>query len=145
MSTDTSSTRTTPPAAAMHHVNPTTWSQAFGYDQGQLRTGVSAILTIAGQGPVDESGRLLHDGDPAAQVALALANVERVLTAAGMELADLAQMRLYVTDIGAALGVHDTVVERLAAAGARPPMTLVEVSRLALPGMTVEIDGIAIR
>ena len=141
-------TSTSPPSsgpAVLRRINPTTWSAPFGYDQGQLRTGASAILTIAGQGSVDAAGRLLHHGDPAAQLALTLANVEGVLSAAGMAFADLAQVRVYVTDMAAALDVYDLVVEHLRAAGATPPTTLVEVSRLAIPGMTVEIDAIAIR
>lgn len=134
-----------PAVSEARRINPTTWSATFGYDQGQLRTGVTSILTIAGQGPIGAAGELLHHDDPAAQLALALANLERVLTAAGWELTDLAQLRIYVTDMSAALDVYDIVVEHLGAAGATPPTTLVEVSRLAIPGMTVEIDAIAIR
>src|SRR4051812_27612861 len=80
-------------------VNPTTWSQAYGYDQGQLRPLPAAILTVAGQGPLDSSGRLMHEDDPAAQLALAFANVADVVRDAGLRVADLAQLRIYVTDI----------------------------------------------
>ena len=58
--------------------------------------------------------------------------------------ADIAQLRVYTTDMDAALAVWDTLAERLAEMGARPPATLVEVSRLAVPGMTVAIEAIAI-
>lgn len=132
-------------AVTFGRINPSSWTVASGYDQGQVRHSPRAILTIAGQGSVDAAGRLLHEGDMAAQLALALSNVEAVLTAAGMTAADLAQLRIYVTDIDAALAVFDTVVEHLAAVGATPPATLVEVSRLAVAGMAVEIDGLAIR
>jgi enamine deaminase RidA (YjgF/YER057c/UK114 family) len=131
--------------ADVRRINPTTWSLALGYDQGQLRSAPQAILTIAGQGPTDERGRLLHEGDVAAQLALAMANVEAVLDEAGMALADLASLRVHVTDIAAALAVHDTVVEHLSSHGATPPTTVVEVNRLAVPGMAVQIDGLAIR
>ena len=124
-------------------INPTAWSAAFGFDQGQVRTAPTQILTIAGQGPLDAEGRLVHEGDPVAQLALTLANVGGVLDAAGMTTDDLASMRLCVTDIDAVLAGWDTVLEFLD--GAQPPSTLVEVSRLAVPGMTVEIDATAIR
>jgi enamine deaminase RidA (YjgF/YER057c/UK114 family) len=129
----------------MQRINPTSWNLAYGYDQGQVRTGTSTVLTIAGQGSLDQEGRLLHDGDVAAQFALAMTNVESVLDAAGMTLTDLAQLRIHVTDIDAALRSYDILVERLATAGATPPATLVEVRRLAVPGMAVEIDALAIR
>ena len=129
---------------AVTPVNPSTWSQALGYDQGQLRAAPRAVLTVAGQGSLDSLGRLVHEDDPAAQLALALANLEGVLAGAGMAPADLAQLRVYTTDMDAALAVWDTLVERLAEVGARPPATLVEVSRLPVPGMTVAIEAIAI-
>ena len=47
----------------MTPVNPTDWAAAFGYDQGQLRPAPATVLTVAGQGPVDERGVLLHTGD----------------------------------------------------------------------------------
>ena len=81
----------------------------------------------------------------AAQLALALANVARVLTDAGMEWADVAQLRVHTTDLDALLEVYDTLVDHLGTVGARPPTTLVEVSRLPVPGMTVCIDGLALR
>lgn len=136
---------TTAPASSPVRINPTTWSAPLGFDQGQVRTHPTAVLTIAGQAPVDADGRLLHEGDVAAQLALALANLASVVEQAGMALTDLAQLRIFVTDMEAALAVYDTVVEHLTGEGATPPATLVEVSRLALPGMAVEIDALAIR
>jgi enamine deaminase RidA (YjgF/YER057c/UK114 family) len=126
-------------------VNPTSWSQALGFDQGQLRRDPSAVLTVAAQGPLDALGRLVHEDDPAAQLALALANLEDVLAAAGMGTGDLAQLRVYTTDLDATLAVYDTLVDHLAEVGAHPPTTLLEVSRLAVPGMTVAIEAVAVR
>lgn len=120
-------------------------SRRNGHDQGQLRTGVEAILTIGGQGSVDALGRLLHEGDVAAQLALALANLTDVVVAAGMGLADLASMRINTTDVAALLDVYFVVTDHLAEQGATPPISIVEVSRLAVPGMDLEIEGIAVR
>ena len=115
------------------------------HDRAQLRTGIAAILTIGGQRPVDGQGRLLHEGDPAAQLALALANVTEVVVAAGLALTDLAYLRICTTDLPALLDVHFVVDEHLAGHGATPPISIVEVSRLAIAGMDLEIDGLAIR
>ena len=126
-------------------LNPSTWSRALGYDQGRVARSPSMVLTIAAQGPLDQLGRLVHEDDPAAQLALTLANVAGLLEAAGMAWHDVAQLRVYTTDLPALLDVYDTLVEHLGEEGARPPATIVEVSRLLVPGMTVCIDGLAIR
>lgn len=126
-------------------VNPSSWSERLGFDQGVLVAAPSRLLTIAAQGPLDDEGRLLHDGDPAAQLALTLANVAQVLGSAGLGWADVVQLRVYTTDLEQLLGVYDTLVEHLGEVGVRPPSTILEVSRLLVPGMTVTIDGLAVR
>jgi enamine deaminase RidA (YjgF/YER057c/UK114 family) len=126
---------TTSPA----RINPTTWNEPFGFDQAQLRRAPKWVLTVAGQGPVDGDGRLMHEDDVAAQVAQAMANVEIVLAAAGMDLGDVFGMTVYAVDVDAVLAAYGAIGRRLAAYGATPPSTLVGVSRLSLPGMAVEI------
>ena len=101
------------------------------------------LLTVAGHGSIDPDGQFLHEGDVAAQMALAVANVEDLLSSGGMDLRDVLRLTIYVTDMDAALGAYGSLVERLAALGATPPATLVEVRRLAIPGMAVEIDATA--
>lgn len=123
-------------------VNPV--SRRAGHDQGQLRSPVGAILTIGGQGSVDARGRLLHEGDTAAQLALALANLTEVVLAAGMGLSDLACLRIHTTDVAALLDVYFVVTDHLAEQGATPPVSILEVSRLAIPGMDLEIEGLAV-
>jgi len=124
-------------------INPTTWNLGFHYDQAQVRPAPTQLLTVAGQGPVDADGQFLHEGDVAAQMALAVANVEDLLARGGMDLRDVLRLTIYVTDMDAAVGAYGALVERLAAVGATPPATLVEVRRLAIPGMAVEIDATA--
>ena len=124
-------------------INPTTWNLGFHYDQAQLRPAPTQLLTVAGQGSIDADGRFLHEGDVAAQLALAVANVEDLLARGGMDLRDVLRLTVHVTDMDAALAAYGSLVERLAAHGASPPATLVEVRRLAIPGMAVEIDATA--
>lgn len=122
------------------HLNPIGRSQRFGFDQGQLRPAPAQILTVAGQGPVDENGQLMHEGDVLAQLALAMSNVETVLAAAGMDLGDVLRMTVYAVDVDAVLRSRTAICERLSASGATPPTTFIGVTRLAIPGMDVEID-----
>ncbi|TKJ30274.1 RidA family protein [Blastococcus sp. CCUG 61487] len=124
----------------LERINPSGWRAALGFDQAQLRPAPATLLTASGQGPVDEHGALLHEGDPAAQLALAVENVEALLAAAGMDLRDVLRLTVHAVDVDAVLASWDVLVERLARVGATPPMTLVGVTRLALPGMLVELE-----
>ncbi|MFC0681784.1 Rid family hydrolase [Lysobacter korlensis] len=129
---------------AVRSLNPAGWDRMPGFDQGQLRA-VGEILTVAAQGPLDERGRLLHDGDLAAQLALSAANFEAVLTAAGMTWPNVAQLRICTTDMDGLLDVLDTLTDHLGEAAAHPPVSLAEVRRLPLVGMAVTLDGLALR
>lgn len=126
-------------------INPTTWNAGLRFDQAQLRPAPGQLLTVAGQGSLDADGQVLHAGDVTAQLALAMANVEDLLAAGGMDLRDVVRLTIYVTDVDAALAGYGAITERLDAVGATPPATLLEVRRLALPGMAVEIDVTAAR
>jgi enamine deaminase RidA (YjgF/YER057c/UK114 family) len=130
------------PAAPL---NPSDAVVLDGYDQGQRRDGVGAVVTVAGQGPFDEHGRLLHLDDPVAQLLLTLANVGAVLADGGLGWTDVAQLHVYSTDLDALLDCYDTAVEYLDDLGARPPTTFLGVSRLPVRVMTVCVDALAVR
>jgi enamine deaminase RidA (YjgF/YER057c/UK114 family) len=132
-------------ADATISINPTTWNAGLRYDQAQLRPAPSQLLTVAGQGSIDADGQVLHADDVTAQLALAMAHVEELLAAGGMDLRDVVRLTIYVTDVDAALAGYGAITERLDAVGASPPATLLEVRRLALPGMAAEIDATAAR
>ncbi len=124
-------------------VNPWPWSLPLGYNQAEVTSGATRHLTIAGQTATDATGAPQHPGDMRAQMALALDNLETVLAAAGMTLSDLTALRIYATDVDAALAAFDILGARLGAAGAAPPMTLLGVTRLAIPPLMIEIEASA--
>lgn len=122
-------------------VNPWTWSLPLGYNQAELSTGATRQLVIAGQTAVDATGAPQHPGDMRAQLSLALDNLETVLTAAGMSFANLTRLTIHATDVDAALQSFDLLGQRLGPAGAAPPMTLLGTTRLALPGLMIELQA----
>ncbi|WP_137110921.1 RidA family protein [Rhodobacter sp. SY28-1] len=124
-------------------INPWPWSLPLGYHQGEVITGATRHLTIAGQTAVDATGTPQHAGDMRAQLALTLDNLEAVLLAADMRLANLTRLQVFATDVDAALRNFDLLGQRLGAAGAMPPMTLVGVTRLAIPPLMIEIEATA--
>jgi len=77
------------------------------------------------------------------QISLALDNLEAVLAAADMTFANLTKLSIYATDVDDALKNFDVLEARLGPAGASPPMTLLGVTRLAIPGLQVEIEATA--
>jgi enamine deaminase RidA (YjgF/YER057c/UK114 family) len=125
-------------------VNPWDWSLAFGFNQGEIIQGQSRTLVCAGQTSVDATGAPQHAGDMAAQVGLALDNLEAVLAGAGMTLANLVRLNFYTTDVDAFIASSpDILGPRLGAAGAMPPGTLLGVARLAFPELMIEMEATA--
>lgn len=125
-------------------VNPVTWSIPMGFNQGELVTGASTTLYISGQTAMSAEGRPERDGDLAAQLALSLDNLEGVLAAAGMTLANLVRLTVYATDVDALLEHYGVLAGRLGAAGVAPTTTMLGVTRLAIPGQLVELEGTAV-
>lgn len=124
-------------------INPWPWSLAHGYNQAESLEGAKRQLVCAGQTAVDETGAPQHPGDMRAQIALSLDNLEAVLTAADMDFGNVTRLGLFVTDADDALKNFDLLGERFGAKDCAPPMTLLEVSRLAIPGLMFEIEATA--
>ncbi|MGL5852103.1 MAG: RidA family protein, partial [Phycicoccus sp.] len=80
-------------------VNPWTWSTELGYHQGEVVSGHTRTLYCSGQTAMDGDGRPQHPDDMAAQVALSLDNLEAVLGAAEMSLANLVRLTVCTTDV----------------------------------------------
>jgi len=124
-------------------VNPWSWSLNVGYHQAEIVEGVRRQLICAGQAAVDAEGRPQHPGDMRSQIVLALDNLEAVLGAAKMGLANIIRLKLYTTDKDEAMKHFDVFGARLGPVGAAPPMTLLGVTRLAPPPLMFEIEATA--
>ena len=125
-------------------VNPWQWSVAMGFNQGEVVTGVTRTLYLAGQTSMSAEGQPQHAGDMAAQIALATDNVEVVLGQAGMTLANVVRLNIYTVDVDAFFESYGELAGRLAAAGVAPPGTLLGVARLAYPELMVELEATAV-
>lgn len=125
-------------------VNPVKWSLEMGFNQGEVVSGEARTLYISGQTAMSTDGRPEHEGDIAAQLALCVDNLEAVLTDAGMTLADLVRLNVYTTNIDALFPHYGHLAGRLGAAGVAPTTTMLQVSRLAIPGLLVELEGTAV-
>jgi 2-iminobutanoate/2-iminopropanoate deaminase len=100
------------------------------------------LLFVSGVIPVDGEGRLVGGGDVVEQARCVFANLAEVLAAGGADLTDVVKVTVFLTDVGDRPRINPV---REAAFGAvRPASTLVEVSRLAIPGAKVEIEAVAV-
>ena len=97
-------------------------------------------LYISGIVPVDERGNLIA-GDVVAQARQVFALMGRVLAAAGATPGDVAKVTVYLLDIEDRPRINP--VREAFFGASRPASTLVEVSRLAVPGARLEIEAIA--
>ena len=124
-------------------VNPWSWSLNLGYNQAEMLDGASRHLICAGQTAVDADGNPQHPENMRNQIGLALDNLETVLSAAGMSLANVVRLGIYTTDVDEALKHFDVLASRFKPVGAAPPMTLLGVSRLAMSQLMFEIEATA--
>ncbi|HEY1094034.1 MAG TPA: RidA family protein [Glycomyces sp.] len=125
-------------------VNPVDWSLELGFNQGELVSGQTRTLYCSGQTAMDNEGKPQHEGDMAAQLALSLDNLEAVLAAAGMSLANLVRLNVYTTDVDLLFPHYGVLAARLGAARVAPATTMLGVARLAVPGQMVELEGTAV-
>lgn len=124
-------------------VNPWDWSLKLGYNQAEITQGQTRQVICAGQTAVDENGAPQHIGDMRGQIALALDNLETVLNSADMGLENIIRLGIYATDVDEALKHFDLFGMRFGPLQSAPPMTLLGVTRLAIPGLMFEIEATA--
>lgn len=99
------------------------------------------LLFVSGVAPLDGEDRLVGEGDVAAQTRQVLANLGTALRHAGADFRDVLKVTVFLTDVDDRQAVNEVRKEFFG--DAYPASTLVEVSRLAVPGMVVEIEAVA--
>ncbi len=124
-------------------INPWSWSLNVGYNQAEILEGTKRQLICAGQTAVDGEGNPQHLDDMRSQITLALDNLEAVLNSAEMGLANITRLNIYTTDVDEAMKHFDIFGSRFGPLNIAPPMTLLGISRLAIPGLMFEIEATA--
>ena len=103
-----------------------------------------AVVYVAGQGPLDENLGLVGGNDFEAQVRATFQNIQRCLELAGASFNDVVKMNVFVTDIKSQQWPFRNVRAEFINTENPPVSTMVEVSRLAIDGMMVEVDLVAV-
>jgi reactive intermediate/imine deaminase len=102
---------------------------------------VGELVFVSGCVPTDGHGNVVGGDDVAAQARRVFENIATILAAAGATLADVAKVTVYLTDIDDRPKINPVRQELFGAA--KPASTLIEVSRLAIPGIKIEVDAVA--
>ena len=92
--------------AQLTPINPHSWTIGLGFDQAQLVEGHQRQLVCSGQDAVDADGQPQHPGDMAAQLELALDNLEAIVAAADMSLTSIVRLNIYTTDVDELINQH---------------------------------------
>jgi enamine deaminase RidA (YjgF/YER057c/UK114 family) len=93
-------------------INPVSWSTNLGFDQAQVIEGRQRLLVCSGQDAVDADGNPQHPEDMEAQLELSLDNLQAVLAAADMTLANVVRLNFYARDVDELFKQFSRVNER---------------------------------
>jgi enamine deaminase RidA (YjgF/YER057c/UK114 family) len=117
------------------------YSAGFDVDAGRL-------VFAAGQVAMDAEGRLVGEGDVAAQAGQVYRNIEAILREAGCGWRDVVKFTTYLTrqeDFAPFGEWRKREYARLFPDGVYPPNTGVVVQALARPGLLLEVEAVAVK
>lgn len=112
-----------------------------GYYSNAVRVSSGPLLFISGQIALDKDGKLVGPGDLRAQAVQVLENIRLILAAHKATMRDVVQVTVYVTDMRAFHEIADIRMRYFPKDG--PASAIVEVAKLALPEIMIEIAAVA--
>lgn len=128
-------------ALTREHVSTYPWHEARAFSSAIKVTGGSLVF-LSGMAPVDGQRRLVGAGSFDDQVAQVWENIRLTLEKAGGKLSDVVTMTVFITDMR--FGNRFIELRQQKFGGNFPASALIGVSQLAVPGMLLEIQAIAV-
>ncbi|MFC9129136.1 RidA family protein [Streptomyces sp. NPDC057099] len=105
--------------------------------------GTGRFVAVAGQLALDERGRLVGEGDPAAQARQVFENLGRCLAAAGATFDDVVKLTYFVTDMAHMPAIRAARAEHIPD-DRLPAASAVRVAGLVRPEFLMEIEAFAV-
>ena len=124
------------------YINPKGLVKPTGYTHLVIAPDGRTVY-IAGQVAFDSAGKVIGEGDFAAQAEQVFRNLKHALESVGGSTADLVKTTTFITDIKHVPVLRD-IRARYLDKTQPPANTLVAVSSLARPELLIEIEGVAV-
>ncbi|MFJ4973983.1 RidA family protein [Streptomyces coeruleorubidus] len=105
--------------------------------------GTGRFVAIAGQLALDEQGRPVGEGDPAAQARQVFENLRRCLAAAGATFDDVVKLTYFVTDMAHMPAIRAARAEHIPD-DRLPAASAVRVAGLVRPEFLLEVEAFAV-
>ena len=99
------------------------------------------LVFLAGTGSIGADGKLIGEGDIRKQTEVTLENLKTAITAAGGSLSDIVKTTVYIGDVADYAGMNEVYRRYFPDA---PPARATLVTGFVVPGLLVEIEGIAV-
>ncbi|MEU9573616.1 RidA family protein [Streptomyces massasporeus] len=120
--------------------------QALGFARAggaPIVLGTGRFVAVARQLALDERGRPVGEGDPAAQARQVFENLRRCLAAAGATFDDVVKLTYYVTDMAHMPAVRAARAEHIPD-DRLPAASAVQVAALVRPEFLLEVEAFAV-
>ena len=121
-------------------INPWQWQDNFGYAQAVEVKNNQGTLYCSGQAAMDADGKPVG-GTMAEQLELSLQNLEQVIEQAGYHPSNIVRLNFYTTSIPDFFAAYGANILWFQKYKFTPSSTLVQVSALAYPELSVEIEA----
>jgi enamine deaminase RidA (YjgF/YER057c/UK114 family) len=105
--------------------------------------GTGRFVAVSGQLALDEDGRVVGEGDPAAQARQVFENLRRCLAAAGATFDDVVKLTFFVTDMAHMAAIRAARAEHIPD-DRLPAASAVQVGALVRPEFLMEIEAFAV-
>jgi len=128
--------------ANLRFSNPPAVARPRGYSHvAEVLSG--RTVYISGQVALNQAGELIGAGDMAAQAEQVFSNLNAALASVGADFSHVAKLTIFTTDIAEAAAIR-AARDRYINLETPPASTLVEVRRLALPDLLIEVEAVAV-
>jgi 2-iminobutanoate/2-iminopropanoate deaminase len=124
-------------------INPWRWQDVYGFSQAWKVDGARSLIFVSGKASISPEGTVMHQGDFRAQARLTFENLHTVLKEAGASLEDIVKLGVFLVNMGNLPDYGAVQAEFFR--GSMPAQTVVQINSLALPGMMIEVEAVAVQ
>jgi enamine deaminase RidA (YjgF/YER057c/UK114 family) len=127
---------------SVRYANPVSMHKPPGYTHVVVAAGPGQTIYLSGQVGITPDGKLAG-ADFHSQTIQLFENMKSALAEAGARFENVIKFNVYVTDVASQLAPWREIRDQYVNVSTPPASTLVQVPRLALDGLLVEVEAIA--